>query len=158
MKSLVTYFSASGVTASVAKFLADSIGAPLYEIKPAELYTKEDLDWRNKQSRSSVEMQNTDCRPALVDKDAPVADADLIFVGYPVWWYREPSIVDSFLESYDFSGKCIALFATSGSSDIGEEAPARAAEISGTKVIGCRRFAANVTADELKAWADSLED
>ena len=158
MKALVTYFSASGVTASLAKRLAEAVDTPLYEIKPAELYTKEDLDWRNKQSRSSVEMQDKDCRPALADKDAPVADADVIFVGYPVWWYREPSIVDSFLEAYDFSGKCIVLFATAGSSDIGDEAPSRAAEISGTKVIASKRFAANATVDELKAWADSLVD
>lgn len=158
MKALVTYFSASGVTAALAKRLAEAVDSPLYEIKPEVPYTKEDLDWRNKQSRSSVEMQDKDCRPALADKDAPVADADVIFVGYPVWWYREPSIVDSFLEAYDFSGKCIVLFATSGSSDIGDEAPARAAEISGTKVIASKRFAANATVDELKAWADSLAD
>ena len=154
MKALVTYFSAGGVTATLAKCLAEVIEAPVYEIKPAVPYTKEDLNWMDKESRSTVEMNDKSCRPALADTDAPVADADVIFVGYPVWWYREPSIIDSFLEAYDFSGKDIVLFATSGSSDIGEEAPERAAEIAKTKVTGCKRFPADASDDELKAWAE----
>ena len=129
MKALVTYFSASGITAKLAKRLADASEAPIYEIRPAQPYTRADLDWTNKQSRSTVEMQDKNCRPALANTDAPVADADVIFVGYPVWWYREPSIIDSFLAAYDFTGKKIVLFATSGGSDIGKEAPVRAAEI-----------------------------
>ena len=133
MKALVTYFSASGVTAALANKLAEAIDAPVYEIKPAAAYTKADLDWMDKESRSTLEMQDESCRPALADTDAPVADADVIFVGYPVWWYREPSIIDSFLEAYDFSQKTIVLFATSGSSDIGTEAPARAARIAKTE-------------------------
>ncbi len=153
MKALVAYFSASGVTAGLAKRLADAIQAPVYEIKPAVPYTQADLDWRNKQSRSTVEMQDTACRPALADTNAPVAEADVIFVGYPVWWYREPSIIDSFLEAYDFSGKTIVLFATSGSSGIGQEAPARAAEITGTEVMPGKRFPARTSSEELKAWA-----
>ena len=153
MKALVAYFSASGVTAELANRLAEAIKAPAYEIRPAVPYTKADLDWMNKKSRSTVEMEDKSCRPALADTDAPVADADVIFVGYPVWWYREPSIIDSFLEAYDFSGKAIVLFATSGSSDIGTEAPARAAEIAGTAVNGSKRFSANASGDELKAWA-----
>ena len=128
MKILVTYFSASGVTAKVAKKLAEAIGAELYDIFPAIPYNTKDLDWTNAQSRSSVEMGDKGCRPRLLDKTAPVAGADVIFVGFPVWWYREPSIVDSFLEAYDFTGKKIVPFATSGGSDIGEEAPARMAE------------------------------
>ena len=156
MKALVTYFSASGVTARLARSLAEAIGAPVYEIKPQTPYTPADLDWTNKQSRSTVEMQDKASRPALADTAAPVADADIVFVGYPVWWYREPSIIDSFLEAYDFSGKKIALFATSGGSDIGQEAPARAAEIAGATVAGAKRFAAKASADELKAWAQSL--
>lgn len=153
MKALIAYFSASGVTARLAQRLAAAIGAPLYEIKPAVLYTKDDLDWRNKQSRSTLEMQDKNCRPALADTNAPVADADIIFVGYPVWWYREPSIIDSFLEAYDFTGKKIVLFATSGSSDIGSEAPARTAEITKAEVLSGKRFSANTSAEELKAWA-----
>lgn len=154
MKVLVTYFSASGVTAELANKLAQAIDAPVYEIKPEVPYTQADLDWMNKSSRSSVEMGDKSCRPALADTDAPVAEADVIFVGYPVWWYREPSIIDSFLEAYDFSGKAIVLFATSGSSDIGQEAPARAAEIAKAEVKGSRRFAANASEAELKAWAE----
>ena len=156
MKAMVAYFSASGVTAGVAERLAGAIGAPLYEIKPEVPYTKNDLNWMNKKSRSSVEMDDKDCRPALADTGAPVADADVIFVGFPVWWYREPSIIDSFLEAYDFSGKKIALFATSGSSDIGNEAPARAAKISKAIVAAAKRFPRKVSADELKAWAESV--
>ena len=101
-------------------------------------------------------MQDKDCRPALADTDAPVAEADVIFVGYPVWWYREPSIIDSFLAAYDFTGKKIVLFATSGGSGIGKEAPARAAEITRTEVLPGRRFSANASADELKAWVKTF--
>ena len=156
MRALVAYFSASGVTAGVAKKLSDEIKAELYEIRPALAYSQDDLDWRNGQSRSSIEMQNKSCRPKLSDLDAPVAKADIIFIGYPVWWYREPSIIDSFLDAYDFTGKKIVLFATSGSSDIGEEAPKRVAEISGTSVLAAKRFPANVDALELKAWAEGF--
>ena len=108
MKALVAYFSASGVTAAVAKRLAGAVGASLYEIKPAVPYTTEDLDWRNQQSRSSVEMKDKACRPALADTDASVAEAEVIFLGYPVWWYREPSVIDTFLDAYSFKGKKIA--------------------------------------------------
>ena len=101
-------------------------------------------------------MSDKNCRPALADKDAPVADADVIFVGYPVWWYREPSIIDSFLAAYDFTGKKIVPFCTSGSSNIGTEAPARMKEISGAEVDEGKRFAASVDAEVLKAWAESL--
>lgn len=156
MKALVTYFSASGVTAKLAQRLADAINAPLYEIKPAVPYTRADLDWRDKQSRSTVEMQDKNCRPALADTDAPIADADTIFVGYPVWWYREPSVIDSFLEAYDFNGKKIILFATSGSSDIGNEAPARVAELTKAEVLPGKRFSANASMDVLKSWAEKF--
>ena len=156
MKALVTYFSASGVTAKLAGRLAEAIHAPLYEIRPAVPYTNADLDWRDRQSRSTLEMQDKSCRPALADTGAPVADADVIFVGYPVWWYREPSIIDSFLEAYDFTGKKIVLFATSGSSDLGREAPARAAEITKAEILSGKRFPASASADELKAWAEKL--
>ena len=154
MKALVTYFSASGVTAGLAKRLAEAVSATLYEIRPAVPYSRADLDWTNKQSRSTVEMLDKSCRPELADTDAPVADADVIFVGYPVWWYREPSIIDSFLSAYDFSGRKIVLFATSGGSDIGAEAPARAAEITKATVVPGRRFPANTAVLELRAWAE----
>ena len=156
MKALVTYFSASGVTAALANRLAQAIDAQIYEIKPAVPYTEADLNWMDKNSRSSVEMNDKSCRPALQDLNAPVAGADVIFVGYPVWWYREPSIIDNFLEAYDFSGKTIILFATSGSSDIGGEAPARASEIAKTEVKAGKRFSANASGEELKAWAEEF--
>lgn len=156
MKALVAYFSASGVTAKVAKKLAEVIGAELYDICPKTPYSRADLDWTNKQSRSSVEMNDKSCRPELMDTAAPVAAADVVFIGYPVWWYREPSIIDSFLDAYDFTGKKIILFATSGGSEIGKEAPARVAEISGTEVLPGKRFPISVTRDELKTWAENL--
>ena len=156
MNALVAYFSASGITAKVAKKLAEAIGAELYEICPKAPYSRVDLDWTNKQSRSSVEMNDKSCRPKLLDTAAPVAAADVVFIGYPVWWYREPSIIDSFLDAYDFTGKKIILFATSGGSDIGKEAPARVAEISGAVVLPGKRFAASVTRVELMVWAKSL--
>ena len=153
MSALVTYFSAGGTTAGLARRLAEILKAPLYEIRPEEPYTPDDLNWSDKQSRSSVEMSDKNSRPPLADTGAPVADADVVFVGYPVWWYREPSIVDSFLEAYDFTGKKIVLFATSGGSGIGKEAPLRAADIAHTEVVSARRFAADVSTDELKEWA-----
>ena len=120
MKALVAYFSASGTTAKAAKVLAKATGADLYEIKPAVPYTRADLNWMDKGSRSSVEMNDKHSRPALADSDAPIAGHDIIFLGFPIWWYVEPRIVDTFLESYDFSGKTLIPFATSGGSGIGK--------------------------------------
>ncbi len=158
MSKLVAYFTASGqgVTAGVAAKLAEAVGAALYEICPAVPYTAEDLDWRVQTSRSTLEMKDKACRPALKDTEAPVADAQIVFIGYPVWWYREPSVVDTFAEAYDFTGKKIALFATSGSSDIGREAAERIAEITGAPVVAAKRFAADVSVEELKAWAEAI--
>ena len=119
-KKLVAYFSASGTTANVAKNLAKAAGADLYEIKPAVPYSKADLNWMDKQSRSSVEMRDKSTRPALADADANIADYDTIFIGFPIWWYVAPTIINSFLEAYDFSGKKIVLFATSGGSGFGK--------------------------------------
>jgi len=116
-KVLVAYFSASGVTAKVAKKLSNAIGADLFEIKPAEPYTSADLDWTNKKSRSSVEMADKSSRPAIANKVADMSQYDVVFVGFPIWWYREPSIIDTFMESYDFSDKQVVPFATSGSSE-----------------------------------------
>ncbi len=119
-KKLVAFFSASGSTRKLAKTLAEVLGADTYEIKPETPYTGKDLNWNNSQSRSSVEMADINSRPALADKAAPVADYDTIFLGFPIWWYVAPHIINSFLESYDFSGKTIVLFATSGGSGFGE--------------------------------------
>jgi len=119
-KKLVAYFSAGGVTAKLAETLAETAGADLYEIKPEIPYTEADLDWKDKESRSSVEMKDLAFRPAIADKNANIADYDVIFVGFPIWWHISPTVVNTFLESYDFSGKTVAAFATSGSSPIGD--------------------------------------
>ncbi|MBQ8165554.1 MAG: NAD(P)H-dependent oxidoreductase, partial [Lachnospiraceae bacterium] len=113
-KKLVAYFSASGVTAKVANALAEALGATLHEIKPEIPYTAADLDWMNKQSRSSVEMSDKSYRPAIKDNLDNMADYDVIYLGFPIWWYVAPTIINTFLESYDMSGKTIILFATSG--------------------------------------------
>ena len=119
-KTLVAFFSASGSTRKLANNLAEILHADSYEIKPATPYTGKDLNWNNQQSRSSVEMADINSRPELADKSAQIADYDTIFLGFPIWWYVAPHIINSFLESYDFSGKTIVIFATSGGSGFGE--------------------------------------
>lgn len=116
-KTLVTYFSAEGTTAAVAEILAAELNADLFEIKPTEIYTAADLNWMNKKSRSSVEMENDACRPAMAE-NKDVAEYDNVLIGFPIWWYVEPRIVDTFLESQSFSGKTVIPFATSGGSGI----------------------------------------
>jgi len=118
-KTLVAYFSASGVTGSVARTLSDALSADLYEIAPAVRYTEADLDWRNADSRSSIEMKNKASRPEIADTPVSIADYDTILVGFPIWWYVAPTIVNTFLEKHDFAGKRIVLFATSGGSGFG---------------------------------------
>ena len=119
-KTLVAYFSASGVTARAAREIAEAVGADLYEICPAEPYTDAALHWPDKKSRSTVEMNDTACRPAIAEPVANMEQYDTVFLGFPIWWYVEPRIVDTFLESYDFSGKTVIPFATSGGSGIGK--------------------------------------
>ena len=119
-KALVVYFSASGVTARAAKEVAAAVGADLYEIRPEQPYTASDLDWMDKRSRSTLEMNDPACRPAIAEPVEQMEQYDTVFVGFPVWWYVEPRIVDTFLESYDFSGKTLIPFATSGGSGIGK--------------------------------------
>lgn len=119
-KKLVAYFSASGVTKSTAERIAKAAGADLFEIKPAQPYSKADLDWTNKKSRSSVEMSSPDSRPEIAEKLDNMGDYDVVFVGFPIWWYVAPTIINTFLESYDFSGKTVIPFATSGGSGMGK--------------------------------------
>lgn len=119
-KKLVSYFSASGVTEKAAQRLAKAIGADIFEIKPVQPYTREDLDWTNKNSRSTVEMNDRASRPAIAEKLANMSDYDKIFIGFPIWWYVAPRIIDAFVESYDFSGKTLIPFATSGGSGMGK--------------------------------------
>lgn len=119
-KTLVAYFSASGVTAGLAKTIADVTGGDLFEIRPAVPYTDADLNWMDKNSRSSVEMRDAASRPAVASHVADMAQYDTVFVGFPIWWYVAPTIVQTFLESYDFSGKTVIPFATSGGSGMGK--------------------------------------
>lgn len=156
-KQLVAYFSATGTTAAMAETLAEAISAELYEIRPAVLYTKEDLDWMDKTSRSTIEMNDKSFRPPLADTDAPVADADVIFLGFPIWWYVAPTIINTFLEAYDFRGKKIVLFATSGSSDFGKTADELKVSVSPDTVIREGEvFRGRPTKEGMKTWADSL--
>ena len=152
-KALVAYFSATGVTAGVADRLAEAIGADLFEIKPERIYTDADLDWRNKQSRSSVEMNDRASRPAIASEVGNMAWYDVVFVGFPIWWYREPSIIDTFMEAYDFSGKTVVPFATSGSSGIGSSGANMQALAPKAKVLEGKRFSGGVSAEDLKKWA-----
>ncbi|MBP5605135.1 MAG: NAD(P)H-dependent oxidoreductase [Ruminiclostridium sp.] len=156
-KTLVAYFSASGVTAKLARNLAEAAGADIYEIKPAVPYTAADLNWQDKNSRSSVEMNDKSLRPAIACTDANIADYDTVFVGFPIWWYVAPTIINTFLEAYDFSGKTIILFATSGSSGMGNSAKELRPSVSDSAVIrDGKRFSANTSVSELKEWIKSL--
>ncbi len=152
-KKLVAYFSASGTTAKVAKKMAEAIGADLFEIKPEKPYTGADLNWQNKNSRSSVEMNDRSSRPAIAVKAADMPQYDVVFVGFPVWWYREPSIIDTFMESYDFAGKTVIPFATSGGSGLGDSAANMQKLAKGAKVVNGKRFSGSVSSEELKVWA-----
>ena len=156
-KTLVAYFSASGKTARVAKELAQAVGADIYEIKPAVPYTKADLNWMDKKSRSSVEMNDRSNRPALADHDADIAAYDTILLGFPIWWYVAPTIINSFLESYDFSGKKIVLFATSGGSGFGKTAAGLKSSVAADTVIAEGKVLnGRQTAESLKAWAETV--
>ena len=154
MNALIAYFSATGTTAAAAKALAQATGAALYEIKPAISYTSADLDWRNKTSRSSVEMRDKHSRPALADTSAPVADYDVIFLGFPVWWYVAPTILNTFLEAYDFTGKTIVLFATSGGSGLGKSAVELRLSAPGARIVDGRMLNGRLSESELKTWAE----
>ena len=155
-KTLVAYFSASGTTAKVAKNLAEAAGADLYEIKPAEPYTQADLNWMDKKSRSSVEMNDKSSRPALADKDADISSYDQILLGFPIWWYVAPTIINSFLESYDFSGKKIVLFATSGGSGFGKAVDGLKGSAADAVITEGKILNGNPSPDELKAWVNTL--
>ncbi len=156
-KTLVAYFSASGTTARIAKELAQAAGADLYEIKPAVPYTNADLNWMDKKSRSSIEMNDKSSRPALSDKDANIAAYDTILLGFPIWWYVAPTIINSFLESYDFSNKKIVLFATSGGSGFGKTAAELKPSVaSDTTIVEGKLLNGAQTAADLKNWISSV--
>lgn len=149
-KTLVAYFSASGVTEKVASRLAEAVGADLFEIRPEVTYTKADLNWRDSNSRSSVEMNDRKCRPELAGDNAEVEKYDTIYVGFPIWWYREPSVIDTFMEAYNFTGKNVFVFATSGSSGLGDSADNIQKLAPGAKVKAFGRLKATITVEELK--------
>ena len=152
-KILVSYFSASGVTKRVATQLANVACADLFEIEPVKPYTKADLNWMDKNSRSTVEMKDPNARPEIKNK-VDMAKYDYIFVGFPIWWYREPSIIDTFMEQYDFEGKIIIPFATSGGSGLGS-APNNMQKLAPkAKVRNGRRLSSSVSDKELLNWVE----
>ena len=156
-KQLVAYFSASGVTAKVAKTLAEAIGADVFEIVPKTPYTKADLNWMDKKSRSTIEMNDPSSRPEIASKCEKMSEYDTIFVGFPIWWYVAPTIINTFLESYDLAGKTIIPFATSGTSGIGKTNEKLAPSCKGAKLLEGKRFDSRVSEKELAAWADGLK-
>ena len=155
-KKLVAYFSASGITAKTAKKVAEIAGADLFEIKPAVPYTNADLDWTNQKSRSSVEMNDPDCRPEIDGKVENMEEYEVVFVGFPIWWYREPSIVDTFFEGYDFSGKKIIPFATSGGSGFGKSEKGLHALVSKEAVWEKGHMLNRVSDSDIASWIKLL--
>lgn len=156
-KKLVAFFSASGVTADAAKKIAEAAGADLYEIVPEVPYTEADLDWQDKGSRSSVEMADRKSRPAIVDNDAGVENYDIIFLGFPIWWYTAPTIINTFLERYDLSGKTIILFATSGSTGFDQAVSDLKVSVSDSAVIKEGIVIhGKQSPDEWKSWVEGI--
>ena len=156
-KKLVAYFSASGVTKKVAEMISEVSGYELYEIKPKQAYTKADLNWMDKKSRSSVEMKDKKFRPKIITKDIEMSDYDEIILGFPIWWYVAPTIINTFLESYDFSNKKIILFATSGGSGFGNTVNELKPSVANSTVIKEGKLLnGHYSKDELKKWVESL--
>ena len=157
-KKLVAYFSVSGVTAGVAQEIASVENADCFEIKPEAPYTKEDLDWTNKQSRSTLEMSDLNCRPAITGCVENMAQYDVVFVGFPIWWGREPSAVDTFLTAYDFAGKKIVPFCTSGGSDIGKTAERIQSLVGENACVDTgKRLGGEVSEADLLIWTEGLK-
>lgn len=156
-RRLVAYFSDSGVTAKVAERLSEAIGADLYEIEPQVPYTKADLDWMDKKSRSTIEMSDPTSRPAIRGKRDNMEDYDTVFVGFPIWWYIAPTIINTFLESYDLAGKTIIPFATSGGSNMGKTNEKLLPSCPGAKLLDGKVLASNISIAELNTWVESLK-
>ena len=153
---LVAFFSASGITAKVAKKLSEAIESDIFEIKPVTPYTIEDLNWNDKKSRSSVEMNDENSRPQISEKISDISQYDTIFLGFPIWWYTAPHIINTFLESYDFSGKEIILFATSGGSTLRGVADKLKKICPGAEILEGKMLNGNPSETELKNWAESI--
>ena len=156
-RKLVAYFSVSGTTAQVAEKLSEAIGADIFAIEPEVPYTEADLNWMDKKARSTVEMNDTNSRPAIADKRDNMAEYDVIFVGFPIWWYVAPTIINTFLESCDLSGKVIVPFATSGGSDMGQTNARLAPSCKGAKLMEGKVFKRSASHKELANWAEQLE-
>lgn len=154
-KTLVAYFSASGTTRKIAEMIAEVGDFSLYEITPRELYTSDDLNWMNKKSRSSVEMSNKKIRPEITDTDAHIKEYDTIILGFPIWWYVAPTIVNTFLEKYDFSGKKIVLFATSGGSGFGNTVKELKPSAPGAEIVE-GKLLNRANKQEIEKWVKSL--
>ena len=154
-KSLVAYFSASGVTAQLAKRLAQTVGADTFAIIPQVLYTQADLDWTDKTSRSTLEMKDKNCRPPLAHPVPDISKYEVVFVGFPVWWYREPSIIDTFIEACHFNGQTVVPFATSGGSGLGD-APNNIQSLAPQAVVKeGKLWNRTIDESELKSWAQT---
>ena len=155
---LVAYFSASGVTAKVAEMLADAVGADIYEIQPAVPYTKADLNWMDKKSRSSIEMNDKTIRPAIADKNARIDQYETVFLGFPIWWYVAPTIINTFLESYDFSGKKVILFATSGGSKFGNTVEELKLSVPAScEIVEGKLLNGKQTIPSIRSWTETLK-
>jgi len=151
-KVLVAYFSASGVTAEKAKHIAKAAGADMYEIKPADPYTEEDLDWHNKESRTTVEMKDKEFRPEIAEKLSDISGYDTIFLGYPIWWYTCPSIVRTFLENYDFSGMTLILLATSDGAKFGKSLQDVKASVAESAIVREGKIMTNMQPLVIARW------
>ncbi len=157
MKQLVAYFSASGVTKRAAERLAKAVGADLFEIRPTVPYTKGDLDWTNKKSRSSVEMADPHSRPEIAEKLNNMEEYDIVYLGFPIWWYVAPTIISTFLESYDFADKTIVPFATSGGSGFGRTMEILKPLCAASAKWMPGKMMNHVSDEELRSWADQIQ-
>ena len=157
-KKLVAYFSASGITAKVAGMVADAVGADIHEIRPKFPYSKADLNWMDKQSRSTIEMNNKTFRPEIEHSDLKMEAYDVVFLGFPIWWYKAPTIINTFLENYDFSGKKVILFATSGGSKFGKTAEELKVSVPATcEVIEGKLLNGKQTIPSIRSWTETLK-
>ncbi len=157
-RKLVAYFSATGVTAKVAELIADAAGADVYQIQAEVPYTAADLNWMDKNSRSSVEMNDKKIRPSMVKRSLQVEDYDVVFLGFPIWWYVAPTIINTFLESFDFAGKKIILFATSGGSDFGKTVEELKVSVTDdTQIVEGKLLNGKQTLAGVSEWISSLK-
>ena len=157
MRALVAYFSASGVTAEVARNLAEVASADLYEIRPEVPYTRPDLNWNDKNARSTIEMHDKSLRPAIADRDAGISEYDVIYLGFPIWWYVAPTIINTFLETYDFFGKTIVLFATSGGSGFGNTVKELQVSCPHAKIVEGGLLNGRPSDADLQKWLNSVK-